>query len=402
MTLVKKTVASIRDATLLVLFAVIGISYHPVIIQISRLAGYENGTILSRYIVLLFVGVFMLSILADGLSFFKSRLINTSIVLLLLVAFSFLAAFAFFNNESILGDIKSLGIVIGAIIIGWQLAPTKRFLDVLIITFCTVTLFSGFMQILLNIGGLVIADTYLTDAKNSLGAMLSTVSIASLFLINDSKTSFVKVFGIVAFVLSLLFMLVIRSRMAFLTSVLIILFFMYSHFKRTRFLLLLFVGFLSIVIGLVISPSFYGFINDSFTAGTQGEDFTSGRLGLYQIALNVFLSNPLFGNIDGAESYGWVHNYLLLKLSDYGLLFSLPILSIYFYYIFTSVRRVLHNTGFIYFANLIMLVPEIVSLAEPTFPFGPGTVTVFNFILFGCAEKSLYLNKVGINNDLNS
>ncbi len=61
----------------------------------------------------------------------------------------------------------------------------------------------------------------------------------------------------------------------------------------------------------------------------------------------------------------------------------------YFVTLFTTLVRSgrmgtfnVFNAG--YFA---LLIPFIISMAEPTYPFGPGTATVFNFILFGVALR---------------
>ena len=68
----------------------------------------------------------------------------------------------------------------------------------------------------------------------------------------------------------------------------------------------------------------------------------------------------------------------------------MPILCLYVYLFFIiikgSLRSKVDNIGEVGF--FAALVPFIVSMAEPTFPFGPGTATVFNFILLGAAIKS--------------
>ena len=58
---IERTISVIRDVLLYVLLFLTAISYHPTIMRMSRYAGFESGTILSRYIVLLFGVVFILS-----------------------------------------------------------------------------------------------------------------------------------------------------------------------------------------------------------------------------------------------------------------------------------------------------------------------------------------------------
>ena len=118
-------------------------------------------------------------------------------------------------------------------------------------------------------------------------------------------------------------------------------------------------------------------------------DFTSGRLDTYRDAVAIFLNNPLMGNIRQMEQIAWVHNYPLLKLSSFGLLFSWPVLLLYCYILWQVISRSFHYKESVSFANLFLLVPFLISMAEPTFPFGPGTATVFNFILFGMADRAI-------------
>ena len=70
----------------------------------------------------------------------------------------------------------------------------------------------------------------------------------------------------------------------------------------------------------------------------------------------------------------------------------------YFVTLFTALVRSgrmgtfnIFNAG--YFA---LLIPFVISMAEPTYPFGPGTATVFNFILFGVALRDTRDNKCKI------
>lgn len=390
MSRVSSTLESLKDIALFILLLAIGVSYHPTIIRLSRLAGYESGTILSKYILLLFGVVFILSIISKGFSFFRSRVMRVMAVMILLVGIVGLAAFAFFDNSSMMGDVTSLVIVFGAMIIGWGLMPSRRSLYLLFFAFIVSILFSAIFQVIVNIGGFTIEDQYLTDAKNSLGALLASASMLLLFIIHDSKSSFLRIISIFGVFLGLFLMLVIRSRMAFLTTGFLFILYFYLRSRSLNIIVIAYLFISVLIVGYLLLPGVvFDYVNSSMTAGTQGQDVFSGRIEDYREALRIFANNPFLGNISKSVHIGWVHNYPLLKLSSYGLLFSWPILILYVIILCVIVSRLFHCRGFAGFANLLMLVPFIISLAEPTFPFGPGTVTVFNFMLFGMADRAL-------------
>lgn len=380
----------LKNCALVVLLLAIGLSYHPTIIRMSRMAGYESGTILSRYIVVLFCFVFIVSICTPGFSILKSKIIRTTILSLLLIGITGLTAIAFFGNSQVVADLKSLLIVLGAIIIGMRLTPSRRLLLILFLAFSVSVLFSGFSQVLINIGGFRIEDQYLADAKNSLGALLASVSIISLFVAHDTRSRIVRFFSAICTILGILLILVIRARMAFVTSIVVILLFFYLRSRSQHFLVTVLILFpVLLFIYYLLPGSVFDFIDASMTSGTQAYDFTSGRIATYKEALAIFLNNPLMGNIRQTEHIAWVHNYPLLKLSSFGLLFSWPVLVLYCYFLWQVISRSFHYKDLTSFANLFLLVPFIISMAEPTFPFGPGTVTVFNFIIFGMADRAI-------------
>lgn len=386
----KSFTESFRDIALVVMLFAIGVSYHPIIVGMSRAAGYENGTILSRYILLLFVGVFGLSLVSTDLSVNRSKTIRTSIVWILVTAMAGLLALAIFNNKHVVGDVRSLVIVLAAIIIGWKLNPSRKMMYALFLSFAGSVLFSGLSQVMINIGGFVIEDQYLTDAKNSLGALLASASLVFLYIVHDTESRFLRLASIVAVAMSLLLLLVIRARMSTLTAGLLIVYYCYLRSRNSMGIVIAAMMVpLLLAVFMLLPDTAFDFFYSSMTTGTQGEDFTSGRLGVYQEALLIVAENPLLGNIRGIDHIGWVHNFPFLKLSGYGLLFSWPILAFYIIIGWKALSRSYRFRGVVSFFNLLLLVPYLISMAEPTFPFGPGTVTVFNFLLFGIAERTI-------------
>ena len=206
MTRAEQTINAIRDVLLYILLFVTAISYHPVIIRASRIAGYENGTILSRYIILLFGAVFILSL---SISLLKNSRFYRNVIIWFAVIFVFaLVIQAFYRNRDMIRELRTFAIVLGSIMIGYDLKLEKRQQVFMILVFCITVLFSGIMQVIMNNGGFVIANQYLTDAKNSLGAMLATSCFLSVYLfLNFSK----RISKYLAMALVLLTFLVMKS-----------------------------------------------------------------------------------------------------------------------------------------------------------------------------------------------
>ena len=150
---------------------------------------------------------------------------------------------------------------------------------------------------------------------------------------------------------------------------------------------------------LVIPESAKQYVVNSFVQN-QEADITSSRMSRNRAGLTFISDHPLFGNLNVDAEMDWIHNYPLLKLFQYGFVFAFPIMLLYLYLLFYSLVKTTtcnnrNNFNIGYFA---LLVPFVVSMAEPTLPFGPGTATLFNFVLFGMATRNTYNEKIGLVN----
>ena len=385
-----QTIKAIRDVLLYILLFMSAISYHPTIINMSRIAGYENGTILSRYIILVFGAVFILSFSITAIR--QSKLLRTYIIWLAVIFTAALIIQAFFRNRNMIHELRSFIIVFGAIMIGYDMKMGDRRFRLIILVFCLTTLFSGVMQVLVNNGGFRIANQYLTDSKNSLGAMLATATFALYYLSRQYKSGLVRTIILVLAFAAFLVTVTIRARMGVVAVGLAGMYYYYL-IKRSRNVLIsiVLIGVVGFFVILLMPGAVADYLLSSFTAGTQGEDFTSGRIYTYAAAISYLMESPLLGDILRLNEIGWIHNFLLLTLYQYGLLFSWPIIVLYFYLLIRAIRQSwkLPAKSDECFGYVCLLLPFIISLAEPTFPFGPGTVNLFNFILLGMAERQV-------------
>lgn len=376
---------------LLLLIVLITISSHPVIVDISRSAGLESGTILSRYIIIVFAGLFLMCF--NLKSMMKPKIIRSCWLIYVVLAFFYLITYAAFDSNAMMADVRSIGICLVAIMIGWQLCLDEKRFKVLLISFAGMTLFVGLMQIMTNIGGFQILDQYQTDNKNSLGVMLSSCATVFFVLgINGKRTGFVKLFWLAMFLLSLVVLLTIRARAATLTTGLIVLYILFERYKGRNFVFYFMLGVFLIAALFVLMPSvFKEYIYNSFVLH-QEDDITSGRMERNIVAFQFLSEHFFLGNLDQNISMGQVHNYLLNRTVEFGIVFVIPIFLLYLRLLIGAIvktvkfnNHVTHTIGFV-----LLLIPFIISMAEPTFPFGPGTATVFNFIVFGSSLRYAY------------
>lgn len=383
-----------RYWVLLLIIGLITVAFHPIIIDTGKEAGLESGNILSPYIVMVFLLLFgMCFNLKDIL---KNKVIRVSLFIVLFIFVYYLITRAVFGRRTMMSDLRSIGICLVGMMIGWQMNLDESRYKVALLLFAGLITLMGFFQVTMHVGGFEILDQSEVEGKNSMGVLLATSSVIYLFFgLNVKSKPIVKVlfFALMFFVVVIL--LTIRARAATLTSAILILFVLYQRFKGKNFFFYLLIGlFLIVVAYLIVPESAKQYVVSSFVQN-QEMDITSSRMDRNRVGLAFVSDHPLFGDLNVGAEMDWIHNYPLLKLFQFGFIFAFPILLLYLYLLFYSVvktyicnNRNNYNIG--YFA---LLVPFVVSMAEPTLPFGPGTATLFNFILFGMATRNTYNEK---------
>ena len=382
--------SKIRYWVLLLLIILITLSSHPTIVEMSHAAGMEKGTILSRYIILVFGGLFLMCL--NVKSMLKPKMIRVCWMIFVFIVVFYVMTLAFFGVGKMMQDVRSIAICLIAIMIGWQMNLEKKSFHGMLLTFAGMTLFVGLMQVFTNIGGFVILDQYAIDNKNSLGMMVATGGVVFFVMgLNRQQKGFVKIFYFGLVLLTLVVLLTIRARAATLTLGLMLLYILYERFKGKSFFAYLIVGlFLAAVVYVFIPNSAKEYVYNSFTQNYEEGDLTAGRAGRNAAALS-FLSNHIFwGNLNEHTEVGQIHNYPLNRTFEFGIVFVAPILLMYLYLLFQAIFKTIktnsrnnYNAGY-----YLLLIPFIISMAEPTFPFGPGTATVFNFLAFGASLRN--------------
>lgn len=383
---------NIRYGLFLLLIVLIAFSSHPFVTSRSRAIGMESGTILSPYVIMVFLVLFVFCIK----SIFKLRIQRRLWVVFMIILISFLCIYMVYGSKTMFNDIRSIGICLCAIAIGCQLNFSESGYRIMLFVFAGLVTAIGLILVTTGIGGFVILDQNVTSTnKNSLGVALATAILfyIAIALDKNSRQTF-RIISLFLLVLTFFILLTIRARAATLAALLIGIYYVFVTYKnnyKKNFVFQLFGIVIVVALLILLLPDSVGnYVYDSFFQNHE-VDITSGRTERNLAALQFIRYNLMFGNLDGFSKIPWIHNYPLLKLYDYGLFFSFPILVLYFslllYVIKYSLKEKVVMKSFGVFA---LLIPFFISMAEPTFPFGPGTATVFNFIVFGVYLR--YLN----------
>lgn len=382
----------VRYVLLLLLVILIALSSHPSVTSASIAMGIVNGTFLSPYILVVFAALFVFSIRAV----FKFRLQKRLWLLFVVILFTHLCIYFLFQTPKMMEDIRSIGICLCAICIGCQFDFRESGFRFVLFVFAGLMTVIGLIQVMTGIGGFEILDQSATSTnKNSFGVALATSILFYLTAAMDKNNK--QVFRIISFsllVLTFVILLTIRARAATLSSLLIVVYYVFitykNNYKKSFLWRIIGIAILVALLVLFLPDSVGNYIYDSFFQNHE-DDITSGRTERNLSAIHFLKDNLIAGNLDGFAHVPWIHNYPLLKLYDYGLFFSFPVLFLYFYLLVFAIKKSLKEKVTVWnFGVFALIIPFIASMAEPTLPFGPGTATVFNFIMFGVFLKYLH------------
>lgn len=392
--MIRSMFASVKSFILSIFIVLITISYLPS----SFSADGEMVGTYSRYIQLLAVGLFGLCLYGNTMRIFSSRVIIRFIALL----FGFFVLISGFIGIGLMdqyAEIPSLLIVLITICTGYTLDISEKSLKAIVIIYILTMIYVGYQQIEVNIGAFVIEDQYLTSAKNSLGPLLTIAGVSAMFLTlqkeitgNPRLDFILKLVLIIAAITCFIELLTIRARMATIAYMLIGGFILFKYIRQTQssyYKWVIYALCLGTIILLCQNNELREYITDSFFQDKE-DDMLSNRAELNSDALDILKSSPFLGNITEARTIDWVHNYPLRILSDYGIIGSAFLLILYLYLLLIIVRKCWHInvSAFTDIGYLLLAISFLVSLAEPTFPYGPGTVNYLPFLLFGVAMSN--------------
>lgn len=370
---------------LYVLLALIAYSYHPRFFGIET----EEASPISRYI---FLSTALLVVSSVKIkSIFQSKFLKTYLVLLIIAVLIGLLVQALGVTTTYMSEFNYIIMAFSFCIIGYCINLSDKQNSLVLFSFAVFFAYIVYLKIISNLGGLIIADQYISGGKNQVGVILATVYAAtfSSALIGLGKKNMLKfsIWALLSFAL-LVLTVTIRARTSMLGMGIVSVMALYSfdYLKRKDlFPTVAVFSFIAIVIFVAFDmSSAMDFVSDSFTQNREG-DITSGRTSTYAEAIGIVVSNPFFGMMDTGIKISWVHNYLLRIISNYGLVGGMFFVALYLYIWYSVIRRVgdKRERSIVMTAPLCLLTVLFSSLAEPTFPYGPGTATFFAFFLFG-------------------
>lgn len=387
-----KNILSVKYLSLVILLLLTALSYHP---SFSQFVTEKQGVNpLNKYIYIALAVTLILH--------FQIRKIMKSSFIRFYIIYSFLiAAFGYFllamnYSDEYITEAKNCIMAFSFMLIGYNANLNLNQLLFLLITYGSAVLYSTFMQIMVNLGGFTLSAIYLQYGKNILGVMTSSSSVAMAFLCLVDNRKWVKIITAGFAVLLLAFTITIRARAAFLSTFLILGFLFYRKMKSEnkmteriiKFTLFTLIALLTLSLFSDTISNIFGYIYESFTLN-QGNDITSDRMNRNEYALNIIANHILFGNLEVGAKYDWVHNYFLRHFSSYGIIAGFPILALYLhlfcFVIKNAIKRKFTPSTIGY---VVFLIPIIISMEEPTFPYAPGTGTILSFTMLGYSIRN--------------
>ena len=332
-----------------------------------------------------------------GFTVFKFNILNKEripdlIKKLVYLVFIISVEFLFFYAKSLnfnIQDLISLIAVIIGLYVGYANNLTTIQIKSLIVVYCVFSIILGYLSIGTYVGNFSIytAD-YLVEGKNQVGQLIALCVILSFYISFFEDKKIYKLLFYAIFVIAFFFMIIIKCKTAILASFFVVCLFIYKLFQRITKQKFFLVGLpIILIIGLFYLESIiYNVLEIIGLTDKMSsmEDLTTGRASRNEKAINYILDNPFTGELINSSNIALIHNWLLLRLTRYGI-FAFPFIAFYltiFIYSVKIIRKIkkwnFRNMGF-----LLVLVPYISSIVEPNAPFSPNTVYIIHYIILG-------------------
>lgn len=353
-----------------------------------------------RYVVLALLGI------STALTFsFKRttsvRFMKLFFALIVLVAVEFLF-FKILHYRFHLEDLTQLIVAFLCLCLGINMKNDLKFWMNVSYFYTILLIIMGLINCYYYAKGFYVPEYYLFNkGKNQVGALIAIGAAALFFFGMKLKENRVHYWAV--FFLAVEALLMIRSRASFfaLIACVILIVVKDADWKWKWNVKTV----LTIIALLVVSYIFFtGFIgNELHTFFSGGKNLnhntsdvlSSNRLERDSEAVKVLSDNGLSGELSQASGIKLVHNYVILRLSRYGV-WALPFLAFYIYFgirilcgVFKTWKTEVTNVGFI-----VCILPFIVSLFEPSFPYGPGEIQLLVFLLLGFSFRSIHENEL--------
>jgi len=323
---------------------------------------------------------------------------------LLVTVFSFflnIIALIFKNNSAPFMDLM---IPFGILICSLYTSFNKNQLSRLLMWYAILVTLLGVSSIFYYGAGFHITQLNLVPGKNNIGPMLGIAAITLVVSIFDKRQFEIRnnymLFKIALLISILGSLLAMRNRSGIVAVSLVVLFYLIREYRPKKSLKTIMSTLLMLVVVFFLFR--YGAFNNitdmfwkSLTLNHDITDFNSmsaGRLDGYELALDYIVQHPVSGGLVGDVEFNYIpHNYILYNWLNYGIVGSIPLVGFYLYLFYFAFRGIYHKlkNGFT-LPMWVLLFSLIVSLAEYTYPYGPGVSQLMLWFLIGQYVKEAH------------
>ncbi len=360
---------------LYVLFAAVVLSYIPMIYLTSLYDVFSLGIMV--LMALLVVFTFFRSF------FLKNRFLVTVITVIAFLVIEFVV-FTVGHLRYNMDDVRQVIIVFLCMIVGYTINMTEQQLSRMSLFYIIGSILMGLYAIVFYTGSFSFeGDRTLITGKNQIGGMVAVGgAIATYFYLTfDNRKRMYFALALLAFFVSA----ILRDRSAFVAF---LFFAIVVSFKQFPF----YKVFMVLIAMLLFYLFFKSTIDNFFINSLIGrgdidiENLSTGRSTRNAMGIQYLSSHFWVGELEASANIPWIHNYLLLRLVRYGV-WSLFFILIYLLFVVKIIKEYFRykELQFDKMGFFIPIIPFFISLLEPSFPFGPGTVQVFVYVLFGHA-----------------
>lgn len=360
---------------LYVLLAAVFVSYIPMIYLTSLYDVFSLG-IMGVMALLVLITVFRSS-------FLKNRFLSAVFVVIAFLVIEF-ALFQVGHLNYNLDDVRQIIIVFLCMIVGYTISMTELQLSRMSLFYVVGSILLGLYAIIFYTGSFSFGgDRNLITGKNQIGGMVALGgAIATYFYLTfEKRKGMFFALALLAFFVSA----ILRDRSAFVAF---IFFAVVLSFKQFPFYKVGLVLIAMLLFYLLFKSTIDNFFLDSLIGrgGFDIEDLSTGRSVRNEMGIQYLLSHFWEGELQRSANIPWIHNYLLLRLVRYGV-WSMFFILVYLMFVVKIIKEYYRNKD-LQFGKIgffIPIIPFFISLLEPSYPFGPGTVQVFVYLLFGQA-----------------
>ena len=299
-------------------------------------------------------------------------------------------------------DVYYFSLSFTAFLLGCTSYYKPTHIKIMFLCFSIATFICAFYQIDSISTERAISDHYVLSYKNSVCVIWALCAIGLFYIATLEKLNILNLIMVAFAITFLVFLVISRARAATLTAFLGIGFIFFRRYvgmtpQQILWLIILFIMAIFVVVAFEdVFRKGLSLISDSFFMGRDLSDIdsiSSGRWSRNIIAIEEFLDNPFAGLLYTNREIPWVHFYLLKILSSFGIFFGMPFLVVYFYllkYVIKGIIRPIVNYNYSIYALGVYLMGGLmfISLLEPSFPFGPSSITIPPMFFLGMFIKT--------------